>query len=135
MNQLQWNEKMSVGIPTIDEEHSKLIHIINELFLQLEEVKVADVSAAIEKLEEYTRIHFAHEERLFETHKYEKADVHIGQYNFFIAKVSEFRSKWQERSDKVLTSDMIRFLFDWLVNHIMIADKAYSEKLLAGGAR
>ncbi len=32
MSLMEWNEKLSVGVPSIDEQHKKLVAMLNELY-------------------------------------------------------------------------------------------------------
>jgi len=62
---VMWRPQMSVGNPLIDAEHKYLICLINTVELALGQHHHEQVvRQAIEQLVEYTREHFAHEEKL-----------------------------------------------------------------------
>ncbi len=60
---IAWTDELSVDIGEIDEQHKKLINMINDLSYAMSKGKGRDVIEAIlVGLRDYTVEHFAHEE-------------------------------------------------------------------------
>jgi len=120
-----WNESYSVGINTIDEQHKKLIGIINRLYTSFMEKKQAeDISEIMKELADYTRYHFSNEERLFREKKYPLAAEHTKEHENFIDELYQLKTKF-DSAPSVLTLKVMTFLQKWLKEHILINDKKY----------
>ena len=77
MNSLEWNDKFSVGVASVDHEHRQLIEMIGVFQRSLEEGDSIDMK--LEYLgETYAKIsaHFALEEKLMRGVRYERYEDH-----------------------------------------------------------
>ena len=62
---ISWNDTLSVGIPTIDAQHRKLVDTLNDLHSAMLSGNARQITGSIlAKLLEYTRQHFASEEAM-----------------------------------------------------------------------
>ncbi|KOR27636.1 hemerythrin, partial [Achromatium sp. WMS1] len=78
---LAWSEEISVGVEEIDEQHKVLLNLINELNDAMQARRSHDViTSIINKLSEYTRIHFAVEESLMRILNYPDYESHKAQH-------------------------------------------------------
>jgi hemerythrin-like metal-binding protein len=77
------------------------------------------------RLVQYTTAHFAHEERLMEHHKYPGYAAHKAQHDDLTRQVSKFYADVQ--SGKIgIGIPLLRFVEDWLKQHIAKTDQAYA---------
>src|SRR5512133_389950 len=94
MSFMEWNERYSVGVAVFDDEHKKLIAIINELY---EAITVGADKLALQrisdKLVEYTLMHFRHEETYFDDWSYPQAAAHTAYHAKLRQQVFEYRRK------------------------------------------
>jgi hemerythrin len=128
-----WNDSYSVNIREIDEQHKKLIMLVNVLHTSMKEGKGKEVIGEIlDELVKYTSYHFSFEESLFGKYGYAEAMMHVRQHNDLIADVKKFIEKYNTGST-VLSIDLLNFLKDWLTNHIVGTDKKYSAFLNSKG--
>ena len=122
----EWQDKFSVGIKEMDDQHKKLIGIIN----QLNDAMIAgkaktEVGKIVEEMIDYTHFHFAAEEKLMEQYHYAGLAAQRVEHNAFIAKTNQFQA--EINSGKLAVSvEVLSFLKEWLTNHIMGNDKKYS---------
>jgi hemerythrin-like metal-binding protein len=124
---LEWNESFSVGIKRIDEEHRQIIRFINELYDAIHTKKDAAVTANIlGGLIEYTMTHFTNEEALMREHGYPAFEKHRDQHDDLFVKVNEYKKRF-EADHHGLAGELLEFLKDWLVRHILHTDKAYTD--------
>ncbi|WP_198264980.1 bacteriohemerythrin [sulfur-oxidizing endosymbiont of Gigantopelta aegis] len=131
---IQWNNELSVGIDSIDEQHKKLINMINTLNEALAEGEANEALIAIfDDLADYTVSHFGYEEKLFAQHAYEQTESHINEHHAMIEQVQKLRQKMAD-GDFLVGVEVMVFLKDWLLNHILKTDKDYGQFLLAKGA-
>ena len=134
MNLFEWKDSYSVDILSIDNDHQGLLKIINQLFEAMSHGKASDlISEYIIQLLNYTKTHFEREEYYFSTTNYPDTFEHKLQHQFFIEKIQEFKTQL-ENGDKKISIELIKFLSDWLINHIIISDKKYMVHLKNNGA-
>ena len=130
---LQWNDELSIGINSIDEQHKKLVNIINALNDALAEGKADDVLAEIfDELADYTVKHFGYEEQMFDQYGYVEAEAHKTEHKALINQVKKLQEK-VNAGDFMISVEVMIFLKEWLINHILKTDKAYAPFLIAKG--
>jgi len=125
---IEWNEKkFSVHITEIDSQHKAWISIINDLHeaMKNKEAKGATLKTIIARLEDYTRFHFATEEKYFEQLNYPEKDTHKKAHQSLLEKIKEMKNRIS--CDLLFASDIYYPIKDWLINHICVTDKAYSR--------
>jgi len=125
----RWNDTFSVGIQEIDDQHKTLFDLINRLFQAALERKDHAVSLEIlDALIDYTKIHFALEERLLESAEYPDLPQHQLEHRKFEQELSAMAQKFLAE-EKTITFELINFLKHWLKEHIMETDMAYASQL------
>ncbi len=125
MAYMEWNDSYSVGVKKFDEEHKKLIEMISELHdAMLKGQGRVAVGAIINGLIEYTEKHFSSEEDLFDKLGYSETESHKSAHKKFVNEVSDFKSKF-EKGEMFLSLEVMKFLKDWLLTHILKVDKNY----------
>jgi hemerythrin-like metal-binding protein len=132
---LQWNSYLSTGISSIDEQHKKLIDMINTLNDAFMAGKANDVLSQIfADLSDYTSRHFGYEEQLFAEHGYPESEAHKNEHEALINQVQALHRK-MEQGDFIISIEVMAFLKDWLTNHILKTDVAYSQFLIERGVK
>jgi hemerythrin len=133
MNLINWTNDLSVNIRAIDDEHKKLIAMVNELHSAMGSGKGKEaMGKVLAGLVEYTKTHFATEERLMEKHAYAGYLNHKAQHDALTKQVVDLNAKFQEGKTMV-TVEVMNFLKDWLAKHILESDKKYSPFLNSKG--
>lgn len=119
----------------IDEQHKLLIETINELVNEVASNPSKEgLLSIIDSLINYKKIHFATEERYFEEFNYEGSRDHIAEHEAFGEKIRLIQEK---NADDViaLTYDLIDFLEDWFVEHMLIVDQGYKDCFMSHGLK
>lgn len=133
MSFFTWKDEYSVRIREIDDQHKKLVAMINELHQALATGKGRDVLGNIlQQLIDYTRYHFSSEERLMEKYDYPGYVEHKEIHARLTDKVLELQKEF-ESSDVKRSIEVARFLQDWLNKHILQTDKAFGPFLTKKG--
>jgi hemerythrin-like metal-binding protein len=128
---LPWNAKLEVGHSQIDSDHKKLVELLNRLHDAMQAGQARDVCGRIlDELIQYTRVHFATEERLMAQHGYAQAATHKAQHASLVQEVVQFKSRFDAGSI-ALSVSLFKFLKDWLSNHILQSDKTLVAALNA----
>jgi hemerythrin-like metal-binding protein len=121
-----WTEKLTIGLPEIDDQHKVLVSLVNKLYMAMKTKKGASESGKIlNDLTQYTITHFAFEEDLFDKYNYPEKEGHKKYHADLVGKVSKFQEDF-EGGRAGLSMDLMYFLMDWLNHHIMETDKAYA---------
>ena len=130
MSIIQWKKTYNIGIGLIDDQHKKLIEILNELYEAHKSGTGKDlVNISLEKLVEYTYYHFDAEENMLRANNYPDLQSHIKEHNQFKEKITGFLNE-SKNGNLLLSIKTIDYLKDWTINHILGTDKEYSDYLL-----
>ena len=133
---IEWTAELSVGIDSIDEQHKKLVNMINALNdAMLINSSHAILGKIFTGLAAYTQKHFTYEENMFAEYGYTDSEEHKRQHNELIAQVVELKEKFIENPQGTMSADLMLFLKRWLTNHIMRTDKEYAEFLISKGVK
>lgn len=126
---IQWNDNLSVGIDTMDEQHKKLVNLINLLFDAIEEGKGRQVlDGVLSELMSYTRDHFSAEEQLMQDYNFPGLADHKEMHRKLLDDVSDFCIFNRfNGGDPEIPVNLCKFLQGWLKTHTSSADKLYSE--------
>lgn len=132
---LTWEKKYSVGVQSLDQQHTAMFDIINDLHTAMMQGKAQNVTAPLlRKLVDYTRNHFAAEEALLRAKAYPGLAEHRLLHVDLVKQVEDFVHR-SERGDITLSIDLMNFLRGWLTNHILKVDRGYGSYLTARGVR
>lgn len=126
---LMWSGNYSVRIQAMDEQHRKLVDLINQLHDGISAGKgQAVLCQVLDALADYTRTHFTAEERLMQSGGFPGFAKHKAEHDALISKVKAIQKQAQAGQTEI-GSGLLSFLREWLINHIMGSDKAYSAYL------
>lgn len=129
MATIKWRESYATGIEQFDQEHQKIVTLINSMFEAIRDKKgIEDVTALLEELVKYTEYHFDNEEQAMEEANYSELPDHKAEHE----KLKEESVNFQARLEKNFNNgakDFYRFLREWLTEHILECDMKYSEYL------
>jgi hemerythrin len=123
---LAWTEELSCGLAEVDEQHQRLLRMLNELheaMLRKEGQKI--VGGILARMNDYTIYHFSCEEGLMSRSGYPDLEEHIAEHEDFIQQVHKFQRQF-DLGKFGLCIDILRYLSSWLLNHIMGSDKAFA---------
>ncbi len=124
-----WSEDLRTGNPLIDEDHQKLIRMVNALFDALQKGQANDLmSKVLNNLIIYTREHFGREEAELLRIRYAESISHKSQHTGLIKSVLELQNTLQS-GGKINAVAVSSFLTDWLRNHILTSDMRLAAAL------
>jgi hemerythrin-like metal-binding protein len=82
----------------------------------------------LDRLVQYTSVHFAHEERLMRLHDYPDLAAHHAEHEALTKKVVQFQNDFQS-GRATMTVQVLHFLKEWLESHIAGSDRKYAPFL------
>ena len=119
---LVWQAELDTGIDVIDQQHQRIVALINQL---AEATGRDDQAAVLEELVDYTLSHFAFEEELLEESGYTFGPAHKRVHDMFVRRVGEYRMRFEAGED--IAAELKGMLARWLFSHIRSDDKSYSK--------
>ena len=126
MQTLTWDNRYQLGIPTVDAQHQKLFAVYNSLVTALRQNQSdAAVLEALREMVRYTGTHFCDEERFMLESFYPSFMAHRRQHSYFIQKTQVFLNEYEAEKNG-LSETVCGFLKNWLVRHILEADREFA---------
>ncbi|MBI3644598.1 MAG: bacteriohemerythrin [Acidobacteriales bacterium] len=131
---MTWTDKLSVGIKAIDDDHKKLVSMVNELYGGIVAGHGKEtLGKVLDELVNYTKFHFAREEGFFAKTGYPAAAAHKKEHDDLTKQVLDVQAKYKSGALATLSLEVMNFLKNWLVNHIQGSDQKYAPHLNAKG--
>ena len=113
----------------MDEQHAVLMDTLNEIRLAMVHGQGREeMSEALNRLIDFTRMHFASEEQLLESTGFPGAAEHRDAHQKLLGQIEEAALRAQH-NDEVHMRSMLLFLRDWYMTHIEGLDSQYGEWL------
>jgi len=125
---IPWTDEFALGIEEIDEQHKKMLAIINKLFDLFTENKDGDqkeIDKIIKEMADYAVYHFETEEKYFDLYGYEKTKEHVGIHDQYRAKIEDWQKRYGENHDREIFFEISEFLNNWWTWHINNTDREY----------
>ncbi len=125
MKKIIWEDEFSVGVKALDQQHQQIIEVINSLidkpriFLRFK-----NVSSALMELTNYVSEHFLLEERLLQENGYPDLLNHSKKHTTYSQQIAHFYKQSRDGKSEV-PHELLGFLTDWWINHILHEDMQY----------
>lgn len=121
---LTWDDSFSVGVQEIDNQHKKLIEMLNQFYEHVAADNKKALAELLKAMGEYTVYHFQTEEKYFDRFQFAEAPAHKQKHKDFIAKVNDVATRFNA-GKMVISIELTNFIKDWVVNHVKNEDKHY----------
>lgn len=129
-----WEDKYKVGYKRIDDQHLKLIEIINDLHNctdnqnSEDEYLIEEFKKALRKTVDYVAYHFSCEEKIMRAIKYDKIMDHSSYHREFTQTIYDYVMSYENGSLTAI-NDLVKYLKDWFLNHILVTDKKFVAEI------
>ena len=132
---IEWDDKYSVGISKIDDEHKQFIDIINKAIVTKEyNGDPEELKEVLHSITMYTIRHFATEENYMIQFNYPEYQYHKEEHHDFSKKVIEYCERVND-GDSQFADKILEYLKQWLVNHIQVTDRKYIDCFKRNGLK
>ena len=127
MEKIQWDDSFNLQIDVIDEQHRRLVELMNRLI----DIKDKDLSGegvveALGEMTNYLGDHFDTEEQMMIDHGYPGIVSHREEHQNFVTQTAFYIATYRE-SGVSLEKDILMFLQEWLVDHILKTDQDFGR--------
>ncbi|HEY8037436.1 MAG TPA: EAL domain-containing protein [Methylobacter sp.] len=129
-----WNKNFEVGVPLIDEQHQKLVDLLNVLAGHLAyQSDIPTLNNVFNDLAEYAIYHFQAEESIWHAFFPEDAweTKHKDDHRRFLATVNRIMGGKTIRPLDQVIEEILTFLTQWLAFHILDTDMRMAKVVLA----
>ncbi|QPK64572.1 bacteriohemerythrin [Methylomonas sp. LL1] len=121
-----WNENFNTGVPKIDQQHRKLVQLLNVLASHIAfESDLPALNIIFDELADYALHHFQTEATIW--HRYLADDEletrHKATHDSFIDTVLKIKAKQSSQPANAVLEQVLAFLTRWLAAHILESDR------------
>lgn len=128
----RWRDNLSIGVPSIDADHKKLIDMLNCLhFMSIAGDDHDAIGRVLGGLVDYARVHFRREEALMQAAHYPDVAAHQRLHRDLSAKLREFETAYANDAETFDVEAFYDFVADWLLVHVMTVDMKLKPHLAA----
>ena len=143
---LTWRDEWTLRIDTLDDDHKAIVDLLSDIaqrFAEEPERPVesdegdgvggggdggdGDLYAALGRLSAYTREHFRREEEFMRTIDYPGLADHRSEHALHMAELTTQVREFRERGLERLSVQELEFLKQWVVAHILGADRGFAD--------
>ncbi len=129
-----WDDNFNTGMPKVDEQHRKLVQLLNTLASHVAfRADLPHLNRIFDELSDYAVYHFETEEAIW--HEFLANDPaereHQKTHVSFVEEVTRLRSNLEEKPVAELIEDTLGFLARWLASHILETDRFMTYVVLA----
>lgn len=118
------------GIELIDDEHRELFRIMNEVHDVISNDLLSDkydeIVRLLEALSTYTKVHFKDEEEYMERIQYKGLEAQKAAHELFINRLDMLDLNDIDTHQQDTLEEIMAFLSEWLINHILYMDRKIS---------
>jgi len=127
MSYLKWSDKYSLNVTEIDEQHKKLVSLVNDMYDAMQAGKGRDmIGTVIDEFVDYTDYHFKAEERLLRENGYPEYDEHKEMHDNLSRKAHSIKEAF-DRGNTPTAIEVMLLLTNWLNTHILEEDRKYKS--------
>jgi len=131
MNKMIWSDDYSVGNKTLDEQHQKILCLINTLQEHVNHsVEHKVITETLYEMIKYSNQHLGYEESLLNELGYSGLGEHKKSHYHYLQKIAEIAIEASdELKDQVAFEELLLFLQSWWTNHVLVEDMEYKAFL------
>jgi hemerythrin len=140
---IEWDDKYSVGISEIDEQHKELINIINKAIVLIINKTIdivqfgtnpQEILELLDEMTEFAKEHFATEEAYMIRFHFLEYQLHKEEHFNFSNKTISYRNQVMGGDTKI-ACEILEYLKRWLVEHIQVTDRKYIDCFKENGLK
>lgn len=131
-----WKDIYSLDNQKLDDEHKTLFKIAEEAFAVVEpELKHEKIKNILNKLYEYMKVHFSHEEEYMQEINYPQFEIHKEIHENIVNTINEFVEQLATLSEDSFEKELAKLIDGTIVHHIVQEDKKIISWLKANSSQ
>lgn len=126
---LSWSDAYAIGNALIDSEHRELFRLVNAFHDHWQEKRdQRSIAPLLNQLVAYAEMHFQHEEGIMGDAGYPKLPEHRRGHEAMVDTIFRL-CKALEQGDERVEMDTVKFIKNWLLDHIVSNDYLFRDFL------
>lgn len=122
-----WKKEFSIGLDDLDSQHKLFLDYLNDCYDKVSQGQHAGIPLKlVNKLKMYGKEHFLYEENLMQFTHFPDLEKHREQHRYFESQISELESSARLGDDAKTAKNILIFMRDWFLNHIIEEDRKLS---------
>jgi hemerythrin len=126
---LPWTPNLAIGVDIIDNQHKMLFEKAEKLFEAGRNKNSKEyISELLDFLDDYTKKHFADEEKYMLSINYPGYAEQKQAHTAFIGKIAKLREEYNKSGGSlVVIINANKMVLDWITQHISVMDKKIGD--------
>ncbi len=117
--------KLDLGEESLDEEHAAQVRLLESFEKgMLGGRSKDDLVIVLDRLVEFTNLHFMSEEMLMQQQAYPGLTGHVQEHDRLLEQVRKMQDSFNA-GDQTMTAEELTTLRKWLIDHIKTKDRAF----------
>ncbi|MES9992773.1 MAG: bacteriohemerythrin [Candidatus Thiodiazotropha sp.] len=118
-----WSDDFNINVKEIDEQHQKMLDIVNNLHIAVEAEKEKEIlNDLLTELYQHTQLHFSTEEELMNKYDYPGFEQHLHEHKVLLQHLGNLVAGVCGGKNPTFRSDY-DVSSDWVLIHIFKSDK------------
>ncbi|GEM_PF-1369654 len=129
-----WDEHFNIGLPEVDEQHHRLVRLINRLADQVANgAERADIESVFDEALDHALHHFNTEEAIWQRYLPDADETlaHRVSHAEFSAEAARLRQRLDQGQSHEVAEEALSYLTRWLASHILESDRHLAYIVLA----
>jgi len=123
-----WKDSFSIGLYDLDAQHQQFLGYLNDCYDKVSlEKQTGLCQELIEKLKAYAKDHFMYEENIMQFTGFGELDKHREMHRYFENQILELESSYRLGDDAKIAKNILIFMRDWFLNHILEQDRKLAD--------
>ena len=131
-NYTVFSDRLLLGIPIIDEQHTNLVRMTNNLryaCLKGQETASHRFLRSVEEIIDFFHLHFQTEEKLMSILEFDGMYDHQKEHDEFFWNMLDYAKMFREGQSSA-PDPFVRLLSDWIPSHISFSDRLFADYCL-----
>ena len=126
---MPWTPNLAIGVDIIDNQHKMLFEKAEKLFEAGRNKNSKEyISELLDFLDDYTKKHFADEEKYMLSINYPGYAEQKQAHTAFIGKIAKLREEYNKSGGSlVVIINANKMVLDWITQHISVMDKKIGD--------
>jgi len=127
--ELEWSDRFTTDIVSIDQQHEQLIYLSQSLLNLLYDGKspLVEKQTAFKSLVDHTVAHFEYEERIMKNIGYPNSEEHIKEHHDILAEVNKMSISVICGENEDNWKGLVSLIQVWVLRHIVASDMPISK--------
>ena len=133
MYNIQWDEVFKTCVQSIDDEHRKMIYIVNRMRKACLEKSYLECHQIANKLVRYSKDHFKHEEDYLESVSFPRLTGHKKYHEKLLQEVDTIRKTCSDLPEEHSIEDCLDQMEQLIIDDILVGDVDFMSFLEFNG--